>query len=212
MSNSPSFFANMNGVPPSSQPASESTKVNTKVKTQEEILEKEVNELSKKVKRLLSDKKTAIEVYDDSNMEQLAKIYEDRIKYKSKFYRLQGIIEPILGEYSIQEEVIKLNEKVIELSEKVDTKLPDGKSEEVYTHRNMRNLAELYNDIAKRSGLEELKERIQNILAEHKEQSAKITKLYGIGFLKPGKLDKFRKMRKSRKSVKGRKSSRKTRK
>lgn len=202
MSNSPSFFGNMNGVPPSSQPASESTKVNTKVKTQEEILEKEIKELSKKVKRLLSDKKTAIEVYDDSNMNQLAKIYEERIKYRSKFYRLQGIIEPILGEYRLQEEVIKLNEKVIELSKKVITELPDGKSEEVYRHSNMRKLAELYNDIAKRSGLEELKERIKNILAEHKTTSDRIGKTYGIGYLQKRKT---KKTRKTRKTVKTRK-------
>ena len=195
MSNSPSFFGNMNGDPPSSQPASESTKVNTKVKTQEEILEEEVKKLSTKVKRLLSDKKTAIEVYDDSNMNQLTKIYEERIKYRSKFYRLQGIIESILEEYSIQKEVIKLSKKVI-------TELPDGKSEEVYRHSNMRKLAELYNNIAKRDGLEELKERIKNILAEHKTTSDRIGKTYGIGYLKQRK---SRKTRKTRKTVKGRK-------
>jgi len=185
----------MNGDPPSSQPASESTKVNTKVKTQEEILEEEVKKLSTKVKRLLSDKKTAIEVYDDSNMNQLTKIYEERIKYRSKFYRLQGIIESILEEYSIQKEVIKLSKKVI-------TELPDGKSEEVYRHSNMRKLAELYNNIAKRDGLEELKERIKNILAEHKTTSDRIGKTYGIGYLKQRK---SRKTRKTRKTVKGRK-------
>lgn len=203
MSNSPSFFEE---VPPPSPLASESPKVNTKVKTKAEELEEEVKKLSVKVKRLLSDKKTAIEVYDESNMDQLANIYEERIKHRSKFYRLQGIIESILGEYRLQEEVIKLNEKVIELGQKVITELPDGKSEEVYTHSNMRKLAELYNDIEKRRGLEELKERIKNILAEHKTTSERIGKTYGIGYLKQ------RKSRKTRKPVKGRKSCRKTRK
>jgi tetrahydromethanopterin S-methyltransferase subunit F len=195
----------MNGVPPPSPLASESPKVNTKVKTKAEELEEQVNKLSTKVKRLLSDKKTGIEVYDESNMKQLAKIYEEDIKYRSKFYILQGRIESILGEYRLQEEVIKLNEKVIELSQKVNTNLPGGKQAQVYRQSNILKLEELYDIIKKRPALYELRERIQNILAEHKEQTAEITKPYGIGFLKKRKTKKTRKMRKSRKPVKGRK-------
>jgi hypothetical protein len=104
------------------------------------------------------------------------------------------------------------NKEIDRLSEKVTTRLPDGKEAQVYTHSNMLQLEELYDIIKERSALYELKTRIKNILEEHKEQSAEITKAYGIGFLKKRKTKKTRKMRKSRKPVKGRKSCRKTRK
>ena len=105
------------------------------------------------------------------------------------------------------------NKEIDRLSQKVITELPNGKSAHVYTHSNMLQLAELYNDIAKRSGLDKLKERIKKILAEHKKQCGDITPAHGCGFLKKKEWPKSRRnMRKSRKPVKGRKSCRKTRK
>ena len=97
------------------------------------------------------------------------------------------------------------------LSQKVTTRLPDGKEAQVYTHINMLQLEELYDIIKERSALYELRDRIKNILKEHKEISNSITRQYGIGFLKPGKEPNSRNMRKSRKTRKTRKTK-KTRK
>ena len=97
-------------------------------------------------------------------------------------------------------------EEIDRLSKKVTTHLPDGKTAEVYTHSNMLQLAELYNDIAKRGGLDELKKRIEQIQAEHKTTSDRIGKTYGIAYLKPGKAPNSRKMRKSRKTRKTKKT------
>ena len=97
------------------------------------------------------------------------------------------------------------------LSQKVTTRLPDGKEAQVYTYSNMLQLEELYDIIKERTTLYELSNRIKNILKEHTEISDAITRQYGIGFLKPGKAPNSRNMRKTRKPVKGRKT-RKTRK
>jgi hypothetical protein len=91
------------------------------------------------------------------------------------------------------------------LSEKVTTHLPDGKEAQVYKQSNMLQLKELYDIIKKRPILYELRERINNILAEHKEISKSIITLYGIGFLKKRKMRKTRKTKKTRKMRKTRK-------
>jgi hypothetical protein len=94
------------------------------------------------------------------------------------------------------------NKEIDRLSEKVTTRLPDGKEAQVYTHSNMLQLEELYDIIKNRSALYELRERIRNILKEHKEISNSITQAYGIGFLKKRKMRKSRKTKKSRKTNK----------
>ena len=125
------------------------------------------------------------------------------------FGNMNGGPSPLLSASHLRSQY---NKEIDRLSQKVTTHLPGGKEAKVYTHENMAQLEELYDIIKKRPILYELRERIQNILAEHKEQSAEITKSYGIGFLKKRKTKKTRKMRKSRKPVKGRKPCRKTRK
>jgi hypothetical protein len=115
---------------------------------------------------------------------------------------MNGVPPPLLSASHLRSQYEK---EIDRLSEKVTTHLPDGKEAQVYKQSNMLQLKELYDIIKKRPILYELRERINNILAEHKEISKSIITSYGIGFLKKRKMRKTRKTKKTRKMRKTRK-------